>query len=65
MGFAVPTVVIEASYGGDAGARRERVVVGARYGSGEDAGYYLRRDGIDATLAWPESVIDAVRGFTP
>ncbi len=65
MGFAVPTVVLEASYSGDAGASAVRVVVGARYGSGEGAGYYLRRDGLDATLAWPESVIDALRGFSP
>lgn len=65
MGFAVPTVVVEASYGGDAGASTARVVVGARYGSGEAAGYHLRRDGLDATLSWPESVIDALRGFSP
>ncbi|MBK6528695.1 MAG: DUF4340 domain-containing protein [Deltaproteobacteria bacterium] len=65
MGFAAPTVVVEASYGGDAGARSVRVAVGARYGSGEEAGYYLRRDGLDATLSWPESVIDALRGFSP
>ena len=65
MGFAAPTVVVEASYGGDAGTRSVRVAVGARYGSGEEAGYYLRRDGLDATLSWPESVIDALRGFSP
>ncbi|MDB4932777.1 MAG: hypothetical protein JWM10_5261, partial [Myxococcaceae bacterium] len=65
MGFAVPTVVVEAGYEGDAGERSVRVVVGARYGSGEGAGYYLRRDGIDATLSWPEAVLDAVRGFSP
>lgn len=65
MGFAFPTVVVEASYGGDGGARAVRQVVGARFGSGEGAGFYVRRDGVDATLSWPESVVDALRGFSP
>lgn len=65
MGFVFPTVVVEATYGGDAGARSVRQVVGARYGSGEGAGFYVRRDGLDATLSWPESVVDALRGFSP
>ncbi len=65
MGFVFPTVVIEATYGGDAGARAVRQVVGARYGSGEGVGFYVRRDGLDATLSWPEAVVDSLRGFSP
>ena len=65
QGFAAPSATVEATYAGDAGARTLRLTVGARYGSGEGAGFYVRRDGIDATLSWPESVIDALRGFTP
>ncbi|MEZ4408306.1 MAG: DUF4340 domain-containing protein [Polyangiales bacterium] len=64
-GFGSPTVTVEATYAGDAGAATHRLTIGARFGSGEDVGYYARRDGVDATLSVREALVDALRGFTP
>ena len=39
---------------------RVRLVVGERFGAGDGAGFYARRDGLDATLSMPESVVEAL-----
>jgi len=63
--LATPRLVVEASGEGDAGERAVRIVVGERFGAGEGAGFYARRDGLDATLSLPESVVEALLEFRP
>jgi hypothetical protein len=56
----------EAAPPGDAGAARTvRFAFGAVSGVGDSAGYYARRDGLDATLTAPREVRDAVMDFVP
>jgi len=63
--LATPRLVVEASSEDDAGQRSVRIVVGERFGAGEGAGFYARRDGLDATLSLPESVVEALLDFRP
>ncbi len=63
--FATPTMVIEVAGSGDAGQQTMRIVVGDRFGSGEGAGFYARRDGLDATLSLPEALVETLQEFRP
>lgn len=65
QGFASPVAVVEARYATDAGRLFHRVTIGAHFGSGDDGGYFARRDGIDATLSVRDTLVEALRGFTP
>jgi len=51
--------------GGDAGAQTVRIVIGDRFGQGEGAGWYARRDGLDATLSVPDDYAEALQRFEP
>jgi hypothetical protein len=64
-GMATPRLVVEAAGEGDAGQQSVRLVVGERFGAGDGAGFYARRDGLDATLSLPESVVEALVEFRP
>ena len=63
--LATPALVIEAAGDGDAGQQVLRIVVGDRFGSGEGAGFYARRDGLDATLSLPESLVETLQQYRP
>ncbi len=63
--LATPRLTVEASGEGDAGQQTVRIVVGERFGAGEGAGFYARRDGLDATLSLPESVVESLLEFRP
>lgn len=63
--FATPTMTLEFSGAGDAGQQSLRVVVGDRFGSGEGAGFYARRDGVDATLSLPEDLVETLQQYRP
>lgn len=65
MRFATPTMVLEFAGAGDAGQQSLRIVVGDRFGSGEGAGFYARRDGLDATLSLPESLVETLQQYRP
>ncbi len=61
-----PTATIELTLGaGDAGGQTVRIVLGDRFGAGEGAGWYARRDGLDATLSVPDDYAEAVQRFEP
>jgi hypothetical protein len=60
-----PVLVIELGMGGDAGNTTQRITVGERFGAGEGAGYYARREGLDATLSLPERLVETLQQFQP
>lgn len=68
LGTMTLSVTMPAPPGPDAGSRPPqvvRLVLGASFGVGDEAGVYARREGIDATLSVPRAVADAIREFRP
>lgn len=58
-------ITLEVTAAGDAGARTERLTIGADTGGGEAGGHYARREGLDATFVVPGAAVTALRAFTP
>lgn len=63
--FAHPRAVIEAHLGADGGATVMRVTLGDRFGRGEGAGVYARREGLDLTLSVDDDFAEMVEQFSP
>jgi hypothetical protein len=64
--FDAPTAVLELTLGGgDAAAQTVRITLGDRFGAGEGAGWYARREGLDATLSVPDDYTEALQRFEP
>lgn len=63
--LATPVMTLEFAGSGDAGQQSLRIVVGDRFGSGEGAGFYARREGLDATLSLPEDLVETLQQYRP
>ncbi len=56
---------VELTLATDAGTSSVRITLGDRFGVGDSAGYYARRDGLDATLSLTVELVDALQEFRP
>ena len=60
-GMDRPTIAIQATARGDAGASAEtRIAIGAPMRDGTTEAYFARIEGVDATFAVPRAVVSAI-----